>query len=61
VTSLQAAGRAAEADWLRSDAESRGLVALAHLLDRDYAGAWECYRAMGTGEGAGQGTSPNGA
>ena len=42
----QAAGQAAQADWLRSDEESRGLVALAHLLNREYAQAWESYERM---------------
>jgi hypothetical protein len=35
---------AAEADWLRRDTESRRLLAMARLLNRDYAGAWECYQ-----------------
>jgi hypothetical protein len=35
---------AAEADWLRRDAESQRLLAVARLLNRDFAGAWECYR-----------------
>ncbi len=32
------------AEWLRDDEESRRLAALAHLLDRDFARAWECYQ-----------------
>jgi hypothetical protein len=32
-----------EADWLRSDEESRRLEALAHVLNRDFAAAWKCY------------------
>jgi len=32
------------AEWLRDDEESRRLAALAHLLERDFARAWECYR-----------------
>lgn len=41
----QAAVEHAEtADWLRGDAESRRLIAVAHLLGRDFAGAWQCYQ-----------------
>jgi hypothetical protein len=40
----EAAAAAAEADWMRRDAESRRLLAVARLLNRDCAGAWECYR-----------------
>src|SRR5437870_4604702 len=40
----QAIEEATEADWLRSDEDSRRLLALAHLLNRDFAQAWECYR-----------------
>jgi hypothetical protein len=32
-------------DALRSDDESRRLVAVAYLLQRDFARAWECYGA----------------
>lgn len=40
----QAAVRHAEtANWLRGDEDSRQLLAVAHLLGRDYAGAWQCY------------------
>jgi hypothetical protein len=40
----QAAVEHAEtANWLRGDEESRQLAAIAHLLGRDYAGAWQCY------------------
>ena len=40
----EALAAAAEADWMRRDAESRRLLAVARLLNRDFAGAWECYR-----------------
>jgi hypothetical protein len=40
----QAAHHAAEADWLRGDEESRRMKATAHLLQRDFAAAWECYQ-----------------
>jgi hypothetical protein len=39
-----AVAAAAEADWLRRDGESQRLLAVARLLDRDFAGAWGCYR-----------------
>jgi len=40
----QAAVRHAEtANWLRGDDDSRQLLAVAHLLGRDYAEAWQCY------------------
>ena len=49
---LLAAGRTAEADelaeeadWMRSDTESRRMLALTRLMRRDFAGAWECCRA----------------
>jgi hypothetical protein len=35
---------AVRADELRRDEESGGLVALARLLRRDFAGAWHVYR-----------------
>ena len=48
---LLAAGRtdeadalAGEADWLRSDAESRRLRAMTRFMRRDFAGAWACYQ-----------------
>jgi hypothetical protein len=41
----QGVQEAAEADWLRSDDDSRHLLAVAHLLNRDYAAAWQCYRS----------------
>ena len=40
----QAANHAEEADWLRGDEESRRLEATAHLLQRDFAAAWESYQ-----------------
>jgi hypothetical protein len=50
---LLAAGRirhadalAEEADWLRSDEESRRLRAVLRLVRRDFAGAWEGYRLL---------------
>lgn len=33
-----------DADWLRSDKETQQLQALAHLLGRDFAAAWQCYQ-----------------
>ena len=41
----EAVAPAAAADRLRSDRESRRLLAMARLLARDFAGAWEGYRA----------------
>jgi hypothetical protein len=42
----QAAVKHAEtANWLRGDEESQQLVAVAHLLSRDFAGAWRCYQS----------------
>jgi hypothetical protein len=41
----QAAARRAEtADWLRGDEEARRLAVVAHLLGRDFAGAWRAYQ-----------------
>jgi hypothetical protein len=40
------AARAAQADSLRHDAESGRLVALARLLDRDFAAAWQAWRSL---------------
>jgi hypothetical protein len=42
----EAAAGAAAADWLRRDGESQRLLALARLLNRDFAGAWERYQAV---------------
>ena len=42
----EADARAAEADWMRSDDESRRLLAATRLMRRDFAGAWECCRAL---------------
>jgi hypothetical protein len=33
-----------DADWLRGDDETRRLTALAYLLGRDFAAAWQCYQ-----------------
>ncbi len=38
---------AAEAYWLQRDEESRRLLAVACLLNRDFASAWYYYRAGG--------------
>jgi uncharacterized protein HemY len=35
------------ANWLRGDADARRLMAMAHLLGRDFAVAWQCYRNWG--------------
>ena len=35
---------AEEADWMRSDEESRRLRAMTRLMRRDFAGAWACYQ-----------------
>ena len=50
---LLAAGRteeandlAEEADWMRSDAESRRMLAVTRLMRRDFAGAWAMYRTV---------------
>jgi hypothetical protein len=41
----QAAVEHAEmANWLRCDEDSRQLEAMAYLLRRDFARAWNCYR-----------------
>jgi hypothetical protein len=42
----EAAEHAVRAEDLRGDDDARRLRALAHLLDRDYPAAWECYRAV---------------
>lgn len=34
-----------DADWLRRDEESLKLMAVTHLLGRDFAAAWQCYLA----------------
>jgi hypothetical protein len=36
---------AAQAHWMQHDEESRRLLAVAHLLNRDFAAAWQAYRA----------------
>jgi hypothetical protein len=33
-------------DWLRRDDESARLAAVARLLTRDFAGAWQLYRTL---------------
>jgi hypothetical protein len=45
----EAVRQAAEADWLRRGDDSRRLLAVAHLLNRDFAAAWECYRSGAAG------------
>jgi|GEM_PF-821402 hypothetical protein len=41
----QAAVKHAEtANWLRSDEDAQQLAAVAHLVGRDFAGAWRCYQ-----------------
>jgi hypothetical protein len=40
----QAAHHAEEANWMRGDEESLRLEAMAHLLRRDFAAAWESYQ-----------------
>ncbi len=42
----EAQTRADEADWLRSDDESRRLMAMTRLMRRDFAGAWARYTAV---------------
>ncbi|HZV03537.1 MAG TPA: hypothetical protein VE999_00470 [Gemmataceae bacterium] len=45
----QAAAKSAEAaNWLRGDEDSRQLAAVAHLLGRDFAAAWQCYQSWRT-------------
>jgi hypothetical protein len=39
----EALARAAEAEQLRHGADARRLIALAHLLRRDFAAAWQWY------------------
>lgn len=55
---IQGDGRAAlehieDADWLRGDDESQRLLAAAHLLLRDFAAAWQCYRNQQAAKRAG--------
>jgi hypothetical protein len=47
--------QADQADQLRSDGQSRRLLALALLLQRDFAGAWECYLQARRADGAAAG------
>jgi len=35
---------AESANWMRGDEESRRLMAMVHLLGRDFAAAWRCYQ-----------------
>jgi hypothetical protein len=50
----QAAAEHAEtASWLRGDEDSRQLVAVARLLGRDFAGAWQCHQNWCAARGAG--------
>ncbi len=57
----QAAVEHAEtANWLRVDEDSWRLLAVSHLLGRDFAGAWHCYqnwRATRKAEGVVDGSS----
>jgi len=46
---VRALDRAEEVDWLRSDEESRRLLALAQLLAGDFAEAWASYAAARKG------------
>jgi hypothetical protein len=48
----QALTHAAEAHWLQSDEESRQLLAVASLLNRDFASAWYYYREGDAGKSA---------
>jgi hypothetical protein len=41
----EAKRHAAAANWLSKDAESQRLQAVAHLLERDFAGAWRVYQS----------------
>jgi hypothetical protein len=41
----EAIRQAEEADRLRHNEESWQLVAVAHLLNRNFAAAWRCYRS----------------
>lgn len=44
----KAARHTQTADWLHSDEEARRLAAVAHLLERDFAGAWRAYQRCTT-------------
>src|SRR3954463_2163405 len=54
----EALAAAAEAGCLRRDTESQRLLAVARLLNRVFAGAWECYRGAFAGAACGLATSP---
>lgn len=38
------AEHAETANWLRGDEDAQQLAAVAHLLRRDFASAWQCYQ-----------------
>ena len=40
-----AAKHAETANWIRVEEDSRQLVAVSHLLGRDFAAAWRCYQS----------------
>jgi hypothetical protein len=42
----RAVTQAQAADWMRSDEDSRRLLAVAHLLNRNFAQAWACYQSL---------------
>ena len=41
----EALRHAETADWLRGDEETKRLRAMANLLSRDFAAAWQCYQS----------------
>ncbi len=45
----EALEQAESGDWMRRDPESMRLLALAHLLNRDFASAWRLYLALQDG------------
>ena len=44
---LRALRHAEAGDWMRSDVDSRRLLAVAYLLNRDFAHAWHWYQKVG--------------
>jgi hypothetical protein len=54
----EARHEAARADWLRSDGESRRLLAVAYLLERDFKRAWASYSEAGRSRPNGDGEAP---
>ncbi len=46
---LRALRHAEAGDWMRSDVDSRRLLAVAYLLNRDFAHAWHWYQKVGPG------------